>query len=55
MENARKKVDFPYFEFSLSLTLTVSVKKESKYDMKILVIFMTVARLVYRHAAGEYY
>lgn len=37
--------------FLLPLTSIVPVKKESQYDMKILVVFTTIAKLVYRHEA----
>ena len=54
----KKKVDyfFSHFEHlfvAVNLSLIVSMKKESQYGMKILVIFTT--KLIYRHAASEYY
>ena len=54
------KVEFFFFllwtSFRYRQQQTASAKKESQYGAKkILVIFTTIAKLVYKHAAGEYY
>ena len=53
------EVDYLFFLtlniFSLPSTIIASAKKESQYGTKILVIFTTIAKLAYKHAAGEYY